>query len=101
MILNGVLVIFSNVFIEMDSAHISVFLFSITLNDTSVPFSHSKMCLKSIVSDRNIFVVFRSKKATLTDSRIRTMNEVVSGIRIIKMYAWEKPFAALVSDIRR
>uniref|UniRef100_A0A3P8TTG4 ATP-binding cassette, sub-family C (CFTR/MRP), member 4 n=1 Tax=Amphiprion percula TaxID=161767 RepID=A0A3P8TTG4_AMPPE len=29
------------------------------------------------------------------------MNEVVSGIRIIKMYAWEKPFAALVSDIRR
>lgn len=39
--------------------------------------------------------------ATLTDSRIRTMNEVVSGIRIIKMYAWEKPFAALVADIRR
>lgn len=29
------------------------------------------------------------------------MNEVVSGIRIIKMYAWEKPFAALVTDVRR
>lgn len=43
----------------------------------------------------------RSKTAALTDSRIRTMNEVVSGIRIIKMYAWEKPFAALVSDVRR
>ncbi len=39
--------------------------------------------------------------AVLTDSRIRTMNEVVSGIRIIKMYAWEKPFAALVSEVRR
>ncbi|KAK7893420.1 hypothetical protein WMY93_022572 [Mugilogobius chulae] len=40
-----------------------------------------------------------SETAILTDSRIRTMNEVVSGMRIIKMYAWEKPFAALVSDI--
>nr|XP_057907957.1 multidrug resistance-associated protein 4 isoform X1 [Doryrhamphus excisus] len=48
-----------------------------------------------------LFSKFRSKTAILTDSRIRTMNEVVSGIRIIKMYAWEKPFAALVSDVRR
>uniref|UniRef100_A0A3P8TKI0 Multidrug resistance-associated protein 4 n=1 Tax=Amphiprion percula TaxID=161767 RepID=A0A3P8TKI0_AMPPE len=37
----------------------------------------------------------------LTDSRIRIMNEVVSGIRIIKMYAWEKPFSALVAEVRR
>ncbi|XP_014196479.2 ATP-binding cassette subfamily C member 4, partial [Haplochromis burtoni] len=48
-----------------------------------------------------LFSKFRSKTATLTDSRIRTMNEVVSGMRIIKMYAWEKPFAALVSEVRR
>ncbi|XP_076579274.1 ATP-binding cassette sub-family C member 4-like [Chaetodon auriga] len=47
-----------------------------------------------------LFSKFRSKTAVLTDNRIRTMNEVVSGIRIIKMYAWEKPFAALVSDVR-
>uniref|UniRef100_A0A3B1IZ97 Cystic fibrosis transmembrane conductance regulator n=1 Tax=Astyanax mexicanus TaxID=7994 RepID=A0A3B1IZ97_ASTMX len=48
-----------------------------------------------------LFSKFRSKTAALTDSRIRTMNEVVSGIRIIKMYAWEKPFAALVNDVRK
>ncbi|XP_034032269.1 multidrug resistance-associated protein 4-like isoform X2 [Thalassophryne amazonica] len=48
-----------------------------------------------------LFSNFRSKTAVLTDTRIRTMNEVVSGIRIIKMYAWEKPFAALVSEVRR
>ncbi|XP_051908226.1 multidrug resistance-associated protein 4 isoform X2 [Hippocampus zosterae] len=48
-----------------------------------------------------LFSKFRSRTAILTDSRIRIMNEVVSGIRIIKMYAWEKPFAALVSDVRR
>uniref|UniRef100_A0AAR2K3Q2 Cystic fibrosis transmembrane conductance regulator n=1 Tax=Pygocentrus nattereri TaxID=42514 RepID=A0AAR2K3Q2_PYGNA len=48
-----------------------------------------------------LFSKFRSKTAAFTDSRIRTMNEVVSGIRIIKMYAWEKPFAALVNDVRK
>ncbi|XP_072319302.1 ATP-binding cassette sub-family C member 4 [Eucyclogobius newberryi] len=48
-----------------------------------------------------LFSRFRSETAILTDNRIRTMNEVVSGMRIIKMYAWEKPFATLVSDIRR
>ncbi|XP_041637493.1 multidrug resistance-associated protein 4 [Cheilinus undulatus] len=48
-----------------------------------------------------LFSKFRTKTAVLTDSRIRTMNEVVSGIRIIKMYAWEKPFSALVTEVRR
>ena len=44
---------------------------------------------------------FRAETAVLTDDRIRTMNEVISGIRVIKMYGWEKPFAALVDEIRR
>uniref|UniRef100_A0AAY4E1V3 Multidrug resistance-associated protein 4 n=1 Tax=Denticeps clupeoides TaxID=299321 RepID=A0AAY4E1V3_9TELE len=48
-----------------------------------------------------LFSSFRTKTSVLTDSRIRIMNEVVSGIRIIKMYAWEKPFSALVSEVRR
>lgn len=48
-----------------------------------------------------IFILCRSKTAVLTDNRIRIMNEVVSGIRIIKMYAWEKPFSALVTEVRR
>uniref|UniRef100_A0A8C5C8Y1 Uncharacterized protein n=1 Tax=Gadus morhua TaxID=8049 RepID=A0A8C5C8Y1_GADMO len=47
-----------------------------------------------------LFSMFRSRMAVLTDSRIRTMNEVVFGMRIIKMYAWEKPFASLVSRFR-
>uniref|UniRef100_A0A4W5PGK2 Multidrug resistance-associated protein 4 n=1 Tax=Hucho hucho TaxID=62062 RepID=A0A4W5PGK2_9TELE len=48
-----------------------------------------------------LFSSLRGTTAALTDNRIRTMNEVVSGIRIIKMYAWEKPFAALVDEVRR
>ncbi|KAM6985056.1 ATP-binding cassette sub-family C member 4-like [Aplochiton taeniatus] len=48
-----------------------------------------------------LFSSLRGQTAVLTDNRIRIMNEVVSGIRIIKMYAWEKPFAALVNEVRR
>uniref|UniRef100_A0A3P8V7T7 ATP binding cassette subfamily C member 4 (PEL blood group) n=1 Tax=Cynoglossus semilaevis TaxID=244447 RepID=A0A3P8V7T7_CYNSE len=48
-----------------------------------------------------LFSRLRSQTAVLTDDRIRTMNEVISGIRVIKMYGWEKPFIALVNEIRR
>uniref|UniRef100_A0A8C2XI91 Multidrug resistance-associated protein 4 n=1 Tax=Cyclopterus lumpus TaxID=8103 RepID=A0A8C2XI91_CYCLU len=48
-----------------------------------------------------LFSSLRAETAVLTDDRIRTMNEVISGIRVIKMYGWEKPFAALVDEIRR
>uniref|UniRef100_A0A8P0T4P1 Multidrug resistance-associated protein 4 n=1 Tax=Canis lupus familiaris TaxID=9615 RepID=A0A8P0T4P1_CANLF len=48
-----------------------------------------------------LFSSLRSKTATFTDVRIRTMNEVITGIRIIKMYAWEKSFADLITNLRR
>ncbi|CAH2223667.1 multidrug resistance-associated 4 [Pelobates cultripes] len=47
------------------------------------------------------FTSFRGKTASFTDTRIRTMNEVISGMRIIKMYAWEQPFTDLVNNIRK
>ncbi|KAK5646961.1 hypothetical protein RI129_005425 [Pyrocoelia pectoralis] len=43
----------------------------------------------------------RSKSALCTDERVRLMVEIISGIQVIKMYAWEKPFAKFVSNIRR
>ncbi|XP_069558741.1 ATP-binding cassette sub-family C member 4-like [Brachyistius frenatus] len=49
----------------------------------------------------HLFSSLRAETAVLTDDRIRTMNEVISGIRVIKMYGWEKPFAALVDEVRR
>ncbi|NXO04289.1 MRP4 protein, partial [Rhinopomastus cyanomelas] len=48
-----------------------------------------------------LFSSLRSKTAALTDVRIRTMNEVISGMKIIKMYAWETSFAELVNGLRR
>ena len=35
------------------------------------------------------------------DSRIKLLNEVLSGVKVIKFYAWEDPFGALIMRIRK
>nr|XP_013101686.1 unnamed protein product [Stomoxys calcitrans]XP_013101693.1 unnamed protein product [Stomoxys calcitrans]XP_013101700.1 unnamed protein product [Stomoxys calcitrans] len=43
----------------------------------------------------------RMKIAERTDARVGIMNELVQGIQVIKMYAWEKPFQTVVKEARR
>ncbi|XP_071991842.1 ATP-binding cassette sub-family C member 5-like isoform X2 [Engystomops pustulosus] len=44
---------------------------------------------------------FRKKCIGITDQRVRIMNEILTSIRFIKMYAWEKTFKNIVQGIRR
>ncbi|XP_015788147.1 multidrug resistance-associated protein 4-like isoform X1 [Tetranychus urticae] len=44
---------------------------------------------------------FRAQTAKLTDKRIKLMEEMISAIRIIKMFTWEKSFADIISEIRK
>jgi len=43
----------------------------------------------------------RLKAAKVTDNRVRVMNEIISGMRLIKMYAWEWAFHEYVKKIRK
>lgn len=35
------------------------------------------------------------------DARIKLMNEILSGIKVLKLYAWEPSFAEKVLEIRK
>uniref|UniRef100_A0A2K5M2U3 ATP-binding cassette sub-family C member 12 n=1 Tax=Cercocebus atys TaxID=9531 RepID=A0A2K5M2U3_CERAT len=44
---------------------------------------------------------FRGSAILVTDKRVQTMNEFLTCIKLIKMYAWEKSFTNTIQDIRR
>ena len=43
----------------------------------------------------------RFRLVRVTDRRVKVMNEVISGIRVLKMYGWEYAFSRLIAKIRR
>ncbi|XP_078112604.1 ATP-binding cassette sub-family C member 12 [Sander vitreus] len=45
--------------------------------------------------------IFRWKSILITDSRVRTVNEILSSIKLIKMYAWEDSFEKKIAGLRK
>ena len=43
----------------------------------------------------------RHQSAAVTDKRLKITKEIITGIRVVKMYAWEWNFTDLVGQIRR
>ncbi|XP_070815026.1 ATP-binding cassette sub-family C member 12 [Chaetodon trifascialis] len=43
---------------------------------------------------------FKWKAIEITDNRVRTMNEILSSIKLIKMYAWEDSFDKKIEGLR-
>lgn len=43
---------------------------------------------------------FRRRTLAATDQRVRLMNELLTCIKLIKMYAWEKPFSKSITGMR-
>lgn len=44
---------------------------------------------------------FRLKSMKWTDSRSKSLQEIISGIKVIKFFSWEMPFLKRVTKFRR
>jgi hypothetical protein len=43
----------------------------------------------------------QTKQLKAKDKRIKLMNEILAGMKVLKLYAWEIPFMKRLGDIRR
>ena len=47
-----------------------------------------------------VMINARQKGVKITDGRVRLTSEVLSGIRLIKLYAWEAFYAHQIGELR-
>ncbi|KAI4830243.1 hypothetical protein KUCAC02_001889 [Chaenocephalus aceratus] len=59
------------------------------------------ICIPLQVSLARLITRFRWKSIQITDCRVRTMNEILNSIKLIKMYAWEDSFEKKIAEFRK
>ncbi|OQR67649.1 multidrug resistance-associated protein 1-like [Tropilaelaps mercedesae] len=57
-------------------------------------------CIPITVVLSNAIATFQNNQMAEKDKRLDALNEIFSGIKIIKMYAWEMPFINKIQNIR-
>lgn len=57
--------------------------------------------MKFLAYTGKLSAIYRKQTALKTDERVRLMDEIISGVQVIKMYAWEKPFDKLIKFARK
>ena len=50
---------------------------------------------------QHLITCHRTKAIHWMDERVKVMNEVIAGMRVIKMYTWENSFSKWVRKIRK
>jgi ATP-binding cassette subfamily C (CFTR/MRP) protein 4 len=48
-----------------------------------------------------VFKKYRKLTVALRDERIKTLSDMISGISVVKLYAWEIPFMKKISELRK
>ncbi|KAG8337592.1 Canalicular multispecific organic anion transporter 1 [Homalodisca vitripennis] len=56
------------------------------------------MPINSVIANR--MKTLQAKQMQLKDERVKLVNEVLSGIKVLKLYAWEPSFRDKITDIR-
>lgn len=64
-------------------------------------FNYNQFIFKTLAWIGRRSAQLRMRNTKRTDFRVKIMNEILLGIQVIKMYAWEKSFAKMVDQIRK
>ncbi|XP_023230117.1 multidrug resistance-associated protein 4-like [Centruroides sculpturatus] len=76
---------------------VNKFYTAINLSSSSLTKSNIGQIVNLLANDVNKFYT----TAVLGDERLNLLNEVIFGMRLVKMYTWELPFASLIEKIRK
>lgn len=81
-------------------------IYSTTFNHSIITWS--SICLSSVRRCLRIFpnndvriIYSRTRVLQFTDQRVKVMSEIISSMRIVKMYCWESAFEKRIRAVRR